>query len=95
MASPTAWNIDNIHSFLTVNSSGLRVNYTGPGENDCDVAAIRTNKPIPRQCELFYFEIDIIDQGKYAVIGIGFCTKELDKNDNQLPGNYKLSSNIN
>ncbi|CAI2195449.1 2765_t:CDS:2, partial [Funneliformis geosporum] len=45
---------------------------------------IRTNFPIPEQCGLFYFEVDIIDKGKNGEIGIGFCTKSASLN--KLPG---------
>ncbi|CAI2191833.1 8380_t:CDS:2, partial [Funneliformis geosporum] len=45
---------------------------------------IRTNFPIPAQCELFYFEVDIIDKGENGKIGIGFCTKSARLNE--LPG---------
>ncbi|RIB30700.1 concanavalin A-like lectin/glucanase domain-containing protein, partial [Gigaspora rosea] len=46
----------------------------------------RTNNPIPSQCKLFYFEVDIIDEGKNKWIGIGFCEKAV--NLNGMPGCY-------
>ncbi|CAI2193659.1 17454_t:CDS:2, partial [Funneliformis geosporum] len=46
--------------------------------------AIRANFPIPEQCGLFYFEVDIIDKGENGRIGIGFCTKSASLNT--LPG---------
>ncbi|RIA99813.1 hypothetical protein C2G38_2237565 [Gigaspora rosea] len=73
MDLPTAWNLDKSF-YLSVDSSGLRVNYEG--ESDEDVGAIRANHPIPPQCKLFYFEVDIINEGKNKIIGIGFCEKE-------------------
>ena len=46
----------------------------GLGESDEDSAAIRTNHPIPSQCVLFYFEVEIIDKGKngYVIIRLDF-----------------------
>ncbi len=46
----------------------------GLGESDEDSAAIRTNHPIPSQCVLFYFEVEIIDKGKngYVIISLDF-----------------------
>ncbi|RIB09571.1 concanavalin A-like lectin/glucanase domain-containing protein, partial [Gigaspora rosea] len=44
----------------------------------------RANHPIPPQCKLFYFEVDIIDEGKNKIIGIGFCEKKVDLN--RMPG---------
>ncbi|RIB26133.1 concanavalin A-like lectin/glucanase domain-containing protein [Gigaspora rosea] len=76
----TAWNLDDKSTYLSVDSSGLRVSYEGLGENDEDVGAIRANHPIPPYCKLFYFEVDIIDEGKNKIIGIGFCEKEFDLN---------------
>ncbi|CAI2180140.1 10456_t:CDS:2 [Funneliformis geosporum] len=52
------------------------------GDENC--AAIRANFPIPEQCGLFYFEIDIIDKGENGEIGIGFCTKSASLN--KMPG---------
>ena len=41
-------------------------------ENNEDAAAIRANYPIPSQCKLFYFEIEIIDKGKNGYVGYIF-----------------------
>ncbi|CAI2184104.1 5394_t:CDS:2, partial [Funneliformis geosporum] len=71
--------IDKVYDyFLTpiVESLGLG------GEENC--AAIRANFPIPAQCGLFYFEVDIMDKGENGVIGIGFCTKSASLN--KMPG---------
>ncbi|CAI2172501.1 9571_t:CDS:2 [Funneliformis geosporum] len=60
-----------------------RANFIRPGEvKNC--AAIRANHPIPEQCGLFYFEIDIIDVGKNGQIGIGFSTQSASLN--MMPG---------
>ncbi|CAI2197291.1 3367_t:CDS:2, partial [Funneliformis geosporum] len=53
----------------------------GGGKN---CAAIRANFPIPEQCGLFYFEIEIINKGENGRIGIGFCTKSASLN--KMPG---------
>ncbi|KAF0552371.1 SPRY-domain-containing protein [Gigaspora margarita] len=85
MDLPTAWNPNDKSNYLRVDSSGLRVNYEGLGESDEDVGAIRANHPIPPQCKLFYFEVDIIDVGKNKWIGIGFCEKSINLNG-RMPG---------
>ncbi|KAF0561154.1 SPRY-domain-containing protein [Gigaspora margarita] len=84
MDLPTAWNLDDKSTNLSVDSSVLRVNYEGLGESEEDAGAIRANNPIPPQCKLFYFEVDIIDEGKNKIIGIGFCEKKVDLN--RMPG---------
>ncbi|CAG8645137.1 4336_t:CDS:2 [Funneliformis mosseae] len=83
MDSPTAWNINDERNLLRLNEDKHIVTYTGLGEIE-DCAAIRTNYPIPDQCGLFYFEVDIIDKGKNGEIGIGFCTRAACLN--QMPG---------
>ncbi|RIB07246.1 concanavalin A-like lectin/glucanase domain-containing protein [Gigaspora rosea] len=60
--------------------------HEGLGESNEDVGAIRANYPIPPQCKLFYFEVEIIDEGKNKAIGIGFCEKTV--NLNGMPGWY-------
>uniref|UniRef100_U9TJ85 SPRY-domain-containing protein n=1 Tax=Rhizophagus irregularis (strain DAOM 181602 / DAOM 197198 / MUCL 43194) TaxID=747089 RepID=U9TJ85_RHIID len=72
---PTAWNVDDKCTHLSVDPDKLRVNYIGSGKNDIDAAAIRANHPMPPQCGLFYFEVDVISKGKDGFIGIGFCSK--------------------
>ncbi|CAI2197972.1 16751_t:CDS:2, partial [Funneliformis geosporum] len=57
------------------------------GYKNC--AAIRANFPIPEQCGLFYFEVDIIDKGENGGIGIGFCTKSARLN--KMPGFEDIS----
>ncbi|RIB10102.1 concanavalin A-like lectin/glucanase domain-containing protein [Gigaspora rosea] len=80
MDLPTVWNLDDKSTYLSVYSSGLRVNYEGSGF----AGAIRANHPIPPQCKLFYFEVDIIDDGKSKNIVIGFCEKSFDLNGKAL-----------
>ncbi|CAG8580923.1 7314_t:CDS:10 [Paraglomus occultum] len=88
-ALPTAWNIDDKSTNLELSEDRLRVNYTGVGKNDTDAAAIRANYPMPPQCGLFYFEVDIISKGKEGFIGIGFCGKSVQLN--RLPGWENMS----
>ncbi|GES88226.1 ran-binding proteins 9/10 homolog isoform X2 [Rhizophagus clarus] len=83
MDLPTIWNINDKSDRLSVDSDGLGVKYTGPLENHA--AIIRTNHPIPPQCRMFYFEVDIVDEGKYEIIGIGFCTNKIIL-DSRMPG---------
>ncbi|CAG8781849.1 18735_t:CDS:2, partial [Gigaspora rosea] len=56
------WNVNDNSTLLNVDSNKLEVNYAGRGEDND--AVIRTNNPIPLQCKLFYFEIDITNDGK-------------------------------
>ncbi|KAF0441704.1 SPRY-domain-containing protein [Gigaspora margarita] len=85
MDLPTAWNHDDKSSYLSVDESGLRVNY-GLG---LMAGAVRANYPISPQCKLFYFEVDIINEGENKQIGIGFCDKVVSLNG--MPGWYNNS----
>ncbi|RIB19023.1 hypothetical protein C2G38_2183014 [Gigaspora rosea] len=64
----TAWDIEDKSLFIDIDSSGLKVSYTDP--DDYKAAIVRTNNPIPSECEIFYFEIKIINKGKN-----GHCKK--------------------
>ncbi|RIB20274.1 concanavalin A-like lectin/glucanase domain-containing protein [Gigaspora rosea] len=70
---PTAWDKSQ---FINIDSNGLKVNYTNP--NDYKAVVIRANNPIPSQCGLFYFEVEITNKGKNGMIGVGYCTKQSD-----------------
>ncbi|CAG8690841.1 27892_t:CDS:2, partial [Dentiscutata erythropus] len=78
------WNVDDKSTFLSVDSGDYRVNYIGPGKSYYDSAAIRVDKPIPPQYDLFYFEVTIVSKGQNGIIGIGFCTETA--NLNLMPG---------
>ncbi|RIB22481.1 concanavalin A-like lectin/glucanase domain-containing protein [Gigaspora rosea] len=88
---PTAWNIDDKSQFVSIDSSGLKVNYTDP--NDYKAVVIRANNPIPSQCGLFYFEIEIINEGRNGIIGIGYCTKPSNISDFILGRKYEDNEN--
>ena len=45
-----------------------------------DVAAIRANHPIPSQCRLFYFEVEIIDKGKTGYVRFINFLLQIDSN---------------
>src|SRR6266542_228753 len=48
--------------------------YKGSGSDDQDAAAIRAANPIPLQCGLFYFEIDILDKGENGYVEFFFLS---------------------
>ncbi|KAF0341935.1 SPRY-domain-containing protein [Gigaspora margarita] len=77
MDLPTAWDFNDKSTLLIVDANGLSVNYVGCAENiedeNIEDVVIRANIPIPSECKLFYFEIDIVDMEK-GIIAIGFCT---------------------
>ncbi|ORX95020.1 SPRY-domain-containing protein [Basidiobolus meristosporus CBS 931.73] len=81
---PTAWSSKDKCSLLELSTDGLRVDYNGAGKSDSDAAAVRANYPIPPQCGLFYFEVEVISKGRDGYIGIGFSAHGVSLN--RLPG---------
>ena len=67
---PSAWDA-SIRSpaqrYLSI--EGCRVKYVGPGTDDRDAAAVRANHPVPLDCPLFYFEVEVISRGRDGYIG--------------------------
>ncbi len=64
--------------------SDTRVKYVGPGSDDRDAAAVRTNHPVPPDCAVFYFEVEIVNKGRDGFIGVGFSAGEVKLD--RLPG---------
>lgn len=57
----------------------------GNGKDDSDVASVRANYAMRKQCGIYYFEVKVISKGVDGHIGIGFCRRinSLDR----FPGN--------
>ncbi|KAI9267035.1 concanavalin A-like lectin/glucanase domain-containing protein [Helicostylum pulchrum] len=72
---PTAWDMRVRHEFIEASPDNLQLTYTGDGKDDSDVASVRANHAIRKQCGIYYFEIRVISKGMDGHIGIGFCRK--------------------
>lgn len=82
---PTRWAETDKYGGLEVAADGLDVRYVGQHKmSEHEAAATRTDSPIPPQCGIYYFEVNIISKGKEGMIGVGFsgATASLEK----LPG---------
>ena len=67
---PSAWDASirsSAQRYLSVD--GCRVKYIGPGSEDKDAAAVRSNHPVPSDCPIFYFEVEIASRGRDGFIG--------------------------
>ena len=61
------------HNLLAYDNEDAVAIYSGDSSDDGEnAAAIRANYPIPSQCKLFYFEVEIIDKGKNGYVGYIF-----------------------
>ncbi|KAL7074000.1 hypothetical protein ACQ4LE_006566 [Meloidogyne hapla] len=56
----------------------------GTNQNSKDAAAVRANRPIPRSCIVYYFEITVVSKGQDGFMGIGLSEKNVSLN--RLPG---------
>ncbi|KAF0512700.1 SPRY-domain-containing protein [Gigaspora margarita] len=82
---PTHWNSMDCWPYINImDDDNLKLKYNGPGRVLSDEASIRTNKPIPPEVGLFYFEITILSSEENGCIGIGYCKSDVGLNT--LPG---------
>ncbi|KAI8095188.1 hypothetical protein BDF21DRAFT_447511 [Thamnidium elegans] len=72
---PTAWDVRARHELIEASPDNMQLTYTGDGKDDSDVASVRANHAIRKQCGIYYFEIKVISKGTDGHIGIGFCRK--------------------
>ncbi|CAG8578737.1 6350_t:CDS:2 [Diversispora eburnea] len=69
---PAHWNATDSASYITITDDAkLSVEYSGPGRNWIDAASIRSNRFIPSEVGLYYFEMTITNCGQRGCIGIG------------------------
>uniref|UniRef100_A0A061RML2 Ran-binding protein 10 n=1 Tax=Tetraselmis sp. GSL018 TaxID=582737 RepID=A0A061RML2_9CHLO len=73
----------NPASFLQI-GPGTRIRYVGPGEDDRDAANVVADCPVPSDCPVYCFEVEILCQGSSGLIGVGFATRNVEVN--VLPG---------
>ncbi|CAK5106390.1 unnamed protein product [Meloidogyne enterolobii] len=70
---------------LELSADFLRVTKRkGTNQNSKDAAAVRANRPIPRSCIVYYFEITVVSKGQDGFMGIGLSEKNVSLN--RLPG---------
>jgi len=81
---PRQWSQRDKFSYLGLSQNNLRVHYKGSGKNHKDAASVRTVRPIPASCGIYYFEVKIISKGRDGYMGIGLSASNV--NLNRLPG---------
>ncbi|KAM0753364.1 competence/damage-inducible protein CinA [Meredithblackwellia eburnea MCA 4105] len=82
---PTCWDEGDRCQALELNSDGLGVSFAGSSNHgDRDAAAVRSNRPIPSQAAVYYFEVKIENKGQSGYIGIGFSHRTVSLE--RLPG---------
>lgn len=82
---PSAWDpAGRTPALRYLQVTGTRVKYVGPGNDDRDAASVRANYPVPSDCPVYYYEIDIVNKGRDGFIGIGFAVRDVKLD--RLPG---------
>ncbi|KAI1701243.1 SPRY domain-containing protein [Ditylenchus destructor] len=87
---PSYWSLKNRRRSILVSECGRSVIYQGAGKYDEDAATILANCPIPAECKVYYFEIQIIFKGRKGAeiepgtIAIGLCYGDVSLSD--MPG---------
>lgn len=70
---PSKWADIDKWNTLDIGADGLEVKYVGQSKlADHEAAAVRSDHPMPSQCGIYYFEVNIISKGKDGMIGVGF-----------------------
>lgn len=71
-ALPTRWSATDKFPGLELEADALECKFAGSFKNVDDVAALRTDYSMPRECGMYYFEITVLQKGKdgYANHGL-------------------------
>jgi Ran-binding protein 9/10 len=72
---PNSFNPEDRSNRIEVESDGKMIKYVGPGRNDSDAAAIRSNIPVPPQVGIYYFEVKVVNRGRDGFIAVGYAIK--------------------
>ncbi|EPX70923.1 ran GTPase binding protein [Schizosaccharomyces octosporus yFS286] len=82
---PQAWSTREKSDFIEVMQSNLEASFFGPDSgSDHDAALTRSDCPVPNNCSVYYFEIQVLSCGKEGRICVGFCKKNTQTG--RLPG---------
>lgn len=73
---PSRWNNQDKNAALEVQADGQEVKFTGTRSSDRDheASSIRTDYPIPPQCGIYYFEVEILTRKREEYVRLKFLT---------------------
>ncbi|CEP11678.1 hypothetical protein [Parasitella parasitica] len=72
---PSAWDLKAKGEHIDISRDNMQLTYRGNGKDESDVASVRANYAMRKQCGIYYFEVKIISKGVDGHIGIGFCRR--------------------
>ncbi|EMD41298.1 hypothetical protein CERSUDRAFT_109896 [Gelatoporia subvermispora B] len=77
MHLPTRWSDQDRHPLLVISADGRELTFNVPAARTAgekDSGAARADRPIPLECGIYYYEVEILHRGQKGHIGVGFCT---------------------
>jgi Ran-binding protein 9/10 len=82
---PSRWSEQDRHPGLDIMSDGQDLRYSGSASKaETEAASVRTDRPMPIGCGIYYFEVEIKQKSKDTAIALGFSTS--DASLERLPG---------
>ena len=82
---PSRWCEDTRHPKLEIVEDGSEIRYNGPNhKNELDAACALADHPMPPQCGIYYFEVEIKNKSKDGVFAVGFTNSKASLD--RLPG---------
>ena len=89
-ASPTetpsviCWSMQPSVQFLELAKDRLTVKYTGKANHSYDIGTIRTDRSLPTDTWIGYYEVTVVDGGSKTNMSIGLASQEFQLN--RMPG---------
>lgn len=85
LALPSRWNDLDKYPGLDLPQDGAEIRYNGPSNKmELEAAAVRADHPMPPQCGIYYFEVEIKNKSKDGMIAVGFSSQQASLE--RLPG---------
>jgi len=81
---PSKWSSKDKHQHLRLTEGNLKVVYNGQGKSHKDAGSVRSDREIPFQCAIYYFEVTVVKRGRDGYLGVGLSAA--GTNLNRLPG---------
>ncbi|KAF2401599.1 SPRY-domain-containing protein [Trichodelitschia bisporula] len=82
---PSRWSDTDKASGLELSDNGLEVRCIGLSKTSHEeAAAVRADHPMPRECGIYYFEVEVVSKNKEGLISIGFSGPKVTLS--RLPG---------
>uniref|UniRef100_A0A915E3I6 Uncharacterized protein n=1 Tax=Ditylenchus dipsaci TaxID=166011 RepID=A0A915E3I6_9BILA len=81
---PSCWNPNDCHPNLQIGNDFLSLKFNGSATDESAAASVRTVEAIPNDCEVFYYEVEVLSAGCNGKIAIGLGEKTAHLQD--LPG---------